>query len=216
MAQLDVIVFDKTGTLTEGGQPRVSDSKLFSSKWTDDTILGIAAGLESASAHPLASAIRQFCETQPSASLTCVVPEETAGRGLKAHFETLHSTAIIGNEAWMEDHGAAIGEDVSCLLKVWKSEAKSVILLAVRDETDIDGGFHITAIFAVVDPLRPEGKGVISSFQDRGIATWMLSGDNIVTAAAVAKAVGIPATNVIAGVLPHEKVCLRNDPPFRL
>jgi cation transport ATPase len=135
--------------------------------------------------------------------------EEVAGRGLKAHFEDLQCTAIIGNEAWLEDHGVTVDGVVGLQLGTWKSEAKSVILLAIRDEAENcadSKSFVITAIFAVTDRLRPEAQSVISILQHRGIGTWMISGDNAVTARAVAQTVGIPEANVIAGVLPHEKV----------
>jgi Cu+-exporting ATPase len=208
MAQLDLLVFDKTGTLTEGGQPQVSDWELLSlkEKWTSDAVLGVTAALESTSSHPLATAIRHFCEVQGYMSLTASTPEETAGRGLKADFDALHSTAIIGNEAWIEEHGVTIAGNISDRLDGWKSDGKSVVLLATKDDTEPEASFNLVAIFAVMDLLRPEAKGVVSSLQDRGISTWMISGDNVKTAEAVARAVGIPKTNVIAGVLPHEKV----------
>jgi cation transport ATPase len=211
MAQLDLIVFDKTGTLTEGGEPRVSNAEFACDMWAQDVILGIAAELESATSHPLATAIRQFCETQGASSQSGSAFEEVAGRGLKAYFHALHYTAIIGNEAWMREHGAAADDDVSQRLEKWKGEAKSIILLATRDERESnsgDGMFHIAAIFAVTDRLRSEAPSVISWLQKQGISTWMISGDNVKTAGAVARAVGIPASNVIAGVLPHEKVVI--------
>jgi Cu+-exporting ATPase len=63
----------------------------------------------------------------------------------------------------------------------------------------------LSAMFAISDPLRPEAKSVINALQNRGVAVWMLSGDNITTARAVGEMVGIPKDNIIAGVLPHEK-----------
>ncbi|GLB33788.1 putative heavy-metal-associated domain containing protein [Lyophyllum shimeji] len=202
MAQLDLMVFDKTGTLTEGGEPRVSDCVIpSSSPWPRSTILGIATELESVSTHPLATAIRHFAkdsDNQTGASF-----EEIAGKGVKAVFASLQCTAIIGNEVWMKDHGAVINDDLSRRLMDWKLEAKSVVLLALR--RDQDDVFCIAAIFAVADPLRPGVLEVISQLADQGISSWMISGDNFTTASAVARAVGIPADHVIAGVLPHEK-----------
>jgi Cu+-exporting ATPase len=212
MAQLDLVVFDKTGTLTEGGEARVSDAEFIPNNTRARcVILGIAAELESTSSHPLATAIRRFCENEGASPQTGSSFEEKAGRGLKASFHTLHCTSIIGNEAWMEEHGAAMDYNFSRRIEIWKSEAKSVILLAIQDELATgsnSGQFQITAIFAVTDPLRTEAPYVISWLQKQGIDTWMISGDNITSAAAVAAAVGIPSTNVIAGVLPHEKVAI--------
>jgi Cu+-exporting ATPase len=202
MSQLDVVVFDKTGTLTEGGEPRVSDCELPASPWSKNTIFCIAAELESASSHPLAIAIRQYC--RDSTNLTGSNFEETPGKGVKASFQDLQCTAIIGNEVWMQEHDAILNAELSKQLEVWKLTAKSVVLLAVKAKEDV--AFQIAAIFAVTDLLRPEASEVISRLQVQGISTWMISGDNFTTASAVAMAVGIPAANVIAGVLPHEKV----------
>lgn len=211
MAQVDIVVFDKTGTLTEGGEPTVSDFELSaaSSGRERKVVLGIAAELESASSHPLGIAIRSFCEAQNASSLSGTMFEEVAGRGLKCHFEDLQCTAMIGNEAWLEEHGVIVDGVISRKLETWKSEAKSVVLLAICDQPPDHPGsksFTVAAIFAVADRLRSEAKSVVSYLQHQGIGTWMISGDNTVTAQAVAQMVGIPSTNVIAGVLPHEKV----------
>jgi len=72
------------------------------------------------------------------------------------------------------------------------------------------GNFSIVAVFAISDRIRPEAFSVISQLHVQEIETWMISGDNEITAQAVAKSVGIPSENVIAGVLPQQKVrCVR-------
>ncbi|KAI0278858.1 hypothetical protein BGY98DRAFT_1089401 [Russula aff. rugulosa BPL654] len=179
-AQLDVVVFDKTGTLTEGGRPTVTDFET-----CRESVLGMAAELEASSSHPLATAIRSYCERNNAIRLTASSVEEKPGRGLKATFNA-------------EEHGIGVPS--------WKSEGKSVALLAVRQD-DISGAcvFKIFASFAIADPLRSNAKAVVSHLQSRMLATWMISGDNATTARAVAKQVGIPESNVIAGVLPQEK-----------
>lgn len=212
-AQLDIIVFDKTGTLTEGGEPRVTDAEVLTKvddgRWTTEAVLGIAAELESASSHPLATAIRNYCQEKAITPQNASAFEEVPGRGLKASFSDIDCTAIIGNEAWMATHSCPVDAKVKAILDTWKTEGKSVILLALCESSDVQtspSSYFIAAIFAVADPLRPEAKGVISRLQSSGLGTWMISGDNEVTAKAVARMVGIPETNVIAGVLPHEKV----------
>ena len=214
-AQLDVIVFDKTGTLTMGGRPSVTNSEDLCDKgpWKRELVLGLAAELEASSSHPLATAIRSYCESN-NAILHHVASsvEETPGRGLKAIFKDVGCTAIIGNEAWMVEHGVSVPIGFADRLESWKSEGKSVVLLAVR-QGDASGAagtspFEIVVLFAIADPLRPNAKAVISHLQSRNMETWMISGDNTTTAKAVAKQVGIVESNVIAGVLPHEKVRL--------
>lgn len=219
-----MIVFDKTGTLTEGGEPRVTDVEFIDSSSNSsnagvgtlkrEVILGMAAEIESASTHPLASAIRQHCEENGAVHVAGSKFEEKPGRGLKARFEETKCVAIIGNEKWMEENGAMVsrepndGGEASMVerLEAWKVEGKSVVLLAIQADTEASPSFTIVAMFAISDPLRPNAKDVVSRLQKQGVDTWMISGDNTTTARAVAKMVGIPQTNVIAGVLPHEKV----------
>ena len=221
-AQLDLVVFDKTGTLTEGGEPRVTDIQFVTDRQpveeVDDektvsreALLGMAVELESASSHPLAFAIRQYSSENRASEQMGSSLEETPGFGIKGYFDALRSWAIIGNEAWVERHGATIDGKLSDVLRAWKSAGKSVVLLAVRGHASAEGGggagdFAVRIIFAISDPLRSEAQEVIAGLHKQGISTWMISGDNEITAKAVAQIVGIPETNVIAGVLPHQKV----------
>ncbi|KAJ8456309.1 hypothetical protein ONZ51_g12202 [Trametes cubensis] len=212
-AQLDAIVFDKTGTLTEGGEPKVTDSQIFevekeehatgSVQLSKERIMGLAMELEAASSHPLACAIRGYCKENRATSLAVSDIVETPGRGLEGSCVTLDCSAIIGNEAWMEEHRCPMDGHISELLYSWKSQGKSVALLAVCPaHTEM---FVLVGAFAIADPIRPEAKEVIARLQDQGLVTWMISGDNALTARAVARSVGIPETNVIAEVLPHQK-----------
>lgn len=208
-AQVDLVVFDKTGTLTEGGDPRVTDSELVPGLSLKlEVVWGVAAELESASSHPLATAVRSYCGANGAIPQVASSIAETAGRGLFAKFEALQREAVIGNEAWMTEHKVVLDQKLEARLSAWKSEGKSVIVLAMRDTLQPDNVFETHAIFAVADPLRSEAQAVIAALQAQDIATWMISGDNAITAHAVARKVGIPEANVIAGVLPHEKVCV--------
>jgi len=214
-AQLDAVVFDKTGTLTVGGSPSVTDNKDLcdGSPWNRGTVLGLAAELEASSSHPLSTAIRSYCENNNAIPQVSSSVKETPGRGLQATFNGAGCSAIIGNEAWMVEHGAGVPIEFVGHLESWKSEGKSVVLLAVRphdmNEEQGTSQFKVLVLLAIADPLRPNAKAVISRLQSRKLAIWMISGDNATTAGAVAKQVGIPESNVIAGVLPHEKVLFR-------
>lgn len=217
-AQLDIVVFDKTGTLTAGGEPQVTNANILEHQipeaWGPNEksralVYSIVAELEEASSHPLGLAMRQYCERVDGVLLGAAVSltiEETAGRGLKGVFTTPQCTAIIGNEKWIEEHGASISVEHEGSLQEWKSEGKSIIVFAVRvGDESTQNTFQVIAIFAAADELRPEAKNVVAAIQKQGLGTWMISGDNLTTAKAVARNVGIPETNVIAGVLPQEK-----------
>lgn len=207
MAQVDVVVFDKTGTLTEGVEPRVCDVEFLPGPWDAQIVLGVAAELETASSHIIAVAIRDYClhtggERQHGQGF-----QESSGKGLRARFDGLGATAIIGSEAWMEEHGIrSPAQAFSC--ESWKTEGRTVVFLAMQPDAESvnSGHFILLASFVIMDNIRPEASDVIRWLHSHDITTWMLSGDNVTTAHAVAKIVGIPVTNVIAEVLPHEKV----------
>lgn len=203
-AQVDIVVFDKTGTITEGGQPKVVGAEFSSAiSLEQGKLLNMALSIEMASSHPVALAIRQHCEEHGSNFEEASDVEETSGRGLKASFPSSSTEAIIGNAAWMGMHQTAIDPRLEAFIDSRQSQGNSIAILAVKDE--ISTSYTAAMVFAVADAIRPEAKAVIAGLQADGIRTWMLSGDNEKTAKVVAEQVGIPTTNVIAGVLPHEK-----------
>ena len=203
-AQVDIVVFDKTGTITEGGQPKVVGAEFSSAVSLEQKrLLNMALSIEMASSHPVALAIRQYCEEHGSNSEEANDVEETPGRGLKAFFPSSFTEAILGNAAWMDMHQTAINPQLETFIDSRQSQGNSIAILAVKD--DKSTSYTAAAVFAVADAIRPEAKPVIAGLQADGIQVWMLSGDNEKTAKVVAEQVGIPVTNVIAGVLPHEK-----------
>ncbi|KAI5861315.1 heavy metal translocatin [Durotheca rogersii] len=219
-SRIDCVVFDKTGTLTVGGEPIITDSKLFSGQddiegeQRDSLLAGLLA-VEQNSSHPIAKAIVSFCEAHTSVRAQVTVVEELPGKGLKATY-TVGSPEesmdiIVGNEVLMRDFAVSISPAVATKLQTWKTQAKSVALVALKPSMIVSGtgSYSIAAALAISDPIRPETPAVIKALKSRGTDVWMLSGDNIVTAKAVALRVGIPEENVIAEVLPaqkHEKI----------
>ncbi|KAJ3830533.1 E1-E2 ATPase-domain-containing protein [Lentinula raphanica] len=211
-SRLDVLVFDKTGTITEG-KLQVSDVKhIPSDSWDEQTILGMVDEIESTSSHPLAVAIRGFCQRNNARPQSGSSFSETAGRGLSASFQSLSCSVIIGNEHWMQEHGVTISEELRDSSDSWKSEAKSVVFVAAQRVAQ--NTWELLVMFGVADVIRPEAPNVISWCLKAGIDPWMISGDNEKTALAVAAAVGIPASNVIAGVLPQAKASDIFPSPF--
>ena len=112
--------------------------------------------------------------------------------------------AMMGNDIWLSEHGAALVKEDSVASQKLRQEGKSVVLLALASEAT--GPFSVVAFFAIADPIRSQAPTVVAHLQSQGIETWMISGDNDVTARAVAASVGIASDNVIAGVLPNQKV----------
>ncbi|KAI4150824.1 MAG: hypothetical protein L6R39_002154 [Caloplaca ligustica] len=232
-SQLDCIVFDKTGTLTQGGEPVITDYHYTcgsgESFADEDATLAMFKMLEEDSSHPIAKALVDFCKTRSTGGLERKETFEVAGRGMEGSFTcSVHPGKLIGvlvgNEALMSDHHVVVPEDVATTLNVWKGEAHSVVLTAIRifpEDAAVSrsDGWTLSAIFSVSDPLRPEATNVVNALQRRDIDVWMISGDNPVTAFAIGDKVGIPRDNIIAGVLPEQKAAkikyLQNALPKR-
>lgn len=213
-SRIDCVVFDKTGTLTQGGQPEITDFSFFpdDNNFPDPrtpAMLAALKAIEESSSHPIAKALASFCakrEIDPLVKIEDI--EEVPGKGLRGAYwpsekdnERFHY--LVGNEAMME--GIPISEKVANMIGQWKSEAKSIALVGISPFDMTEGDCQIAAAFAISDPVRPEAVEVVRALQSRGTRVWMLSGDNDVTARAVASLINIPKDQVISGVLPTQK-----------
>ncbi|KFH41389.1 copper-transporting ATPase-like protein [Hapsidospora chrysogenum ATCC 11550] len=207
--KIDCVVFDKTGTLTTGGDPKITDSIVFpegpAADIDEQVFWSALKKLEENSSHPIAKAIVSFCGSK-SVAVEVESVDELPGKGMKATCR--HNThqpfdIAVGNEALMRDLSAHMPLDVTSKLEIWKAEAQSLAIAAVRlRDTE---KWIIGAVMAIADPIREETCAVIAALQDRDLQVWMLSGDNATTAQAVAQRVGIHPGNVLAEVLPSEK-----------
>ncbi|KAJ4326176.1 hypothetical protein N0V84_003227 [Fusarium piperis] len=208
-SKIDCVVFDKTGTLTQGGEPQITDAAVFPDGSADETergsLMSALKAVEESSSHPIAKAIVSFCGTDTQAAHVEGL-EELPGRGMKASYKDTNnqqSDIIVGNELLMQDFSVVISGRVSSLLQTWKTEAKSIALVATKPSAGHT--WTLVAALSISDPIRREAIAVIRALTSRGTQVWMLSGDNATTARAVAQRVGIPASNVFAEVLPSDK-----------
>ncbi|KAL8780448.1 MAG: hypothetical protein Q9213_006460 [Squamulea squamosa] len=233
-SNVDAVVFDKTGTLTEGGNPTVSNHLMLAQHSNEKIAWSITRSLEESSSHPLARAILSLASTQTGVEVTATSITEEAGRGLQGTFTVkaseAHSNSSTTYEAAIgsEDFIASLQEDMlpydvltynnQSSLCIWKSESKSVALLALRkvpysstkdssstDSSDNNSPWKLAAMFAISDPLRPSAAPTISALQARGIAVYMLTGDNQRTASNIASTLSIPFDHVFASCLPTQK-----------
>ena len=191
LAAVDTVVFDKTGTLTEG-RPRVADM-LIAPGHQRQTVLRVAAALESHSEHPLAKAVvaaaGPLAEPQPAVDNVIALP----GKGVFGIVDGTH--VMAGTEALLR----ASGVDVTPLesrAREWAAEANTVIFVAMAGQA--------VAAFAIADTVRPNARAVVAALRGHGLRTVMLTGDRRATAEAVAKHAGV--NKVIAEVLPDGKV----------
>ncbi|WJW81283.1 copper-exporting P-type ATPase CopA [Moellerella wisconsensis] len=191
-SQLDTVVFDKTGTLTEG-MPQVTEIHGFNSYADQNShhdILRYAAALEMGSNHPLARAIVSKAE-----HLTLPAPQQfrtLAGLGVSAIVEG--KTVLLGNQKLLEQHKIDI-QAVSDTVAQQAAKGITPVLLA------IDG--QVAGLLSIRDPLRTDTVNALTRLHNQGYRLIMLTGDNPITANAIAKEAGID--QVIAGVMPEGK-----------
>lgn len=187
-SQLDTLVFDKTGTLTEG-QPRVVEILTFN-QVSEQQALRWAAALEQGASHPLARAIVDHAEGQ---ALPQVKQFRTL-RGAGVSGEVDGMKLLLGNAALLQQHQVATAE-LDTQMQQQAERGITPVLLAVEGKP--------AALFAIRDPLRGDSVEALQRLHRQGYQLVMLTGDNPVTANAIAKEAGID--RVIAGVLPEGK-----------
>ncbi|WP_440530871.1 heavy metal translocating P-type ATPase, partial [Serratia nevei] len=187
-SQLDTLVFDKTGTLTEG-KPQVVEILTFN-QVSEQQAIGWAAALEQGSNHPLARAIMERAAGQ---TLPQVAQFRTLrGAGVSGEIDGV--PVLLGNAALLEQHQVATAE-LEAPMRALAERGVTPVLLAVNGKP--------AALFAIRDPLREDSVAALQRLHRQGYQLVMLTGDNPVTANAIAKEAGID--RVIAGVLPDGK-----------
>lgn len=188
----DIVVLDKTGTVTKG-TPAVTD--VIAVNGDEGELMRAAYALEAKSEHPLAMAI---VEKAKADKIECDDVEEfkalpgsgvTAKRGGKVLFG--------GNRALAEDNITLREKDIEVLEKL-AEEGKTPLIFAEED--------RLLGIIAVSDEIKSDSAEAISELKKMGIKTVMLTGDNIRTAKAIAKIVGVD--EVVADTMPDEKAAV--------
>ncbi|MDR2901076.1 MAG: heavy metal translocating P-type ATPase [Treponema sp.] len=188
--KIDTIVFDKTGTLTEGKPELVS---LFTKDgYPRESVLSLAASAEKSSEHPLAEAIVRAAEKEHLAVKAPNHFTAISGRGIEAEID--HQTILLGNKAFMDERQVKNFHEDEKVHSLLQSGA-TIMYLA------IDGMY--AAVFAVADPIKVSSPKAVESLREMNISSVMITGDNNVSADAIAKKAGI--NEVLAEVLPQHK-----------
>ena len=188
--KLDTIILDKTGTVTEG-RPSVT-SVLALDAWTDEQLLQWGASVEKGSEHPLAEAIVTAADERQVGLLQVTQFSAIAGHGVEAVIEG--KSVLLGNRKLMSDREI----DISLLeaaVQELTSQAQTPMFIAVDKKA--------AGLISVSDAIKKDSVEAIRRMHAIGLKVVLLTGDNHVTAEAVAKQVGID--EVIAEVLPQEK-----------
>lgn len=205
--RIDTIVLDKTGTLTQG-------------KMTVEQVLGapetlaFASALEAKSEHPIAAAIAAHgLENLPSTigkdgvdrALEVSDFQNFAGGGVSGLMRAPHSglelgaRVFVGRPSWFAEHDLA-GLSQELMRAFTAAEATGATAVAVAWNGAAQG------IIVLRDPLKDTSKQAIVQFQALGLTPYLLTGDNSGAARVAAEAAGIPTDNVVAEVLPADKV----------
>jgi len=187
MDRLSTIVFDKTGTLTEG-KPSIAESRALPG-WDGDRLIGLAAAAESPSEHPLARAFEGLGRGRSVADFRAV-----RGEGVSATVDGVE--VLVGSPRLLKGRGVDVAP-IDPIAEEWKSKARTVVYVAADDQP-------IGAI-ALADQLKPHAREVVDRLRAAGSRVVLLTGDNATTARAVGAQLGLPAEDVMAGVLPQAK-----------
>jgi len=191
---LNTVIFDKTGTLTHG-RPEVADLTMTRGTMAQTEAVYLAAVAESRSEHPLAQAIVRHAKDK---GLDLEAPESfeaIPGKGIKALIG--YREVMLGNWAFMEEHGMDFGEDEIAREAVAHYEKQGATVVYFASENKLN------ALFAIADEIRDETPEVITALKKEGLTPIMLTGDSEVNARVIADQAGID--KVIAGVLPDRK-----------
>ena len=190
MERIDTLVVDKTGTLTEG-KPRLT-TVAAADGVTGDRVLQMAASLERGSEHPLAAAILEGAKERGVRLLPVADFNAVTGQGVEG---TLEGRRIaLGNLPFAESI-AQVPPVLASKADALRRNGETVVFL-------VDGA-RVAGIIGVADPIKASTPEALRALADEGIRVVMLTGDNQVTAQAVAARLGI--SEVRADVLPQEK-----------
>lgn len=187
----DIVVLDKTGTITKG-TPVVTDVKTLSS-YSENELVLLAARLESGSEHPIASAVvNRAKELYGDEILPADSFENLSGHGVKGTLDGLD--ALIGNATLMQKNDM-LSPEAQEVGNEFSKQGKTPLFFA------LDG--KIVGIIAVADEIKPDSAQAISTLKKQGLHVIMLTGDNALSAKAVADKCSVDA--VIPDVLPSDK-----------
>jgi P-type Cu+ transporter len=188
--RVDTIVLDKTGTLTQG-KPRVTAVRT-TGIIAEDELLRLAASLERASEHPLASAILMAAKERGLVLVDALNVASSIGKGVTG--QVAGKTLVVGSHRLMAEAGIDAGP-----LAGEAEELRGQGATAIYVGTDS----QLAGIITIADPIKPTTPEAIVALRRAGLRVVMLTGDNATTANAVAAQLGIG--EVAAEVLPEDK-----------
>ena len=190
MEKIDTLVVDKTGTLTEG---RPAVTSIISAEGIDEAeLLRLAASVEQASEHPLASAIVVVAKTRNIPLSKVMGFDSPTGKGAIGMVE--RKRVVLGNAKFLAELSIPI-DQLAEAAESLRREGATAIFVAINGKA--------AGVFGIADPVKATTPAALAALKAQGIRIVMLTGDNRTTADAIARKLGI--TEVEADVLPDQK-----------
>lgn len=190
MYRVNAVVLDKTGTITEG-KPDIVDVKWFVEESIDRNE-SILLGLESLSKHPLAESVVRYLHDKKVIATKMDKFESITGQGVVGVAEG--KSWYIGNMRLLEEKGLVLDKAQRAVADGYRLQGCTVVFWANE---------KLLAMIAIADRIKASSRAAILDLQTRGVEVYMLTGDNEITARAVAEQVGIK--HFRAGMMPSDK-----------
>jgi Cu+-exporting ATPase len=187
---INTLVIDKTGTLTEG-KPAVT-AIVPAAGFEENDILRLAASVEQASEHPLAAAIVAAAKSRGIPLARVMGFDSPTGKGAIGMVE--RKRIVLGNTKFLSELNIQSGELAAAADKL-RQDGATAIFVAVNGK--------LAGAIAIADPVKATTPAALEELKAAGIRIVMLTGDNRITADAIARRLGI--TDVEADVLPDQK-----------
>nr|WP_245545652.1 heavy metal translocating P-type ATPase [Gillisia limnaea] len=193
MDKIDTLIIDKTGTITEG-KPSVEKVVSSDSNFSEDSILKYIASLNSMSEHPLAEATVKYAKEKNLSLIEASNFNSVTGKGVSGNVDG--KELAIGNEKLMDHVNAEIPLDLKVEVENEQQLGKTVSFLSIDKK--------VVGYITITDPIKKTSKQAIQELMDAGLEVYMLTGDNKITAAAVAQELHLSGFK--AGMLPEDKL----------
>ncbi|MBB5634887.1 Cu2+-exporting ATPase [Pedobacter cryoconitis] len=191
--KVNTVILDKTGTITEG-KPLVTGIEWVNREHaSDEQLLGVFLAMEQQSEHPLAEAVVSYIKTMDIRTAAITDFKSLTGKGVEAVFNG--ETYFAGSHKILTQAHGELPENIKAVVHEFQQSAKTVIYFTSSKQ--------VLAVVAIADQIKPGSKQAVEELQAQGITVYMVTGDNVFTAAAIAKQAGI--LNYKADVLPAEK-----------
>ncbi|MEU3789001.1 heavy metal translocating P-type ATPase [Streptomyces fructofermentans] len=192
--RVDTVVLDKTGTVTTG---RMTLQEVYAAEGTDEPeVLRLAGALEHASEHPVARAVAAGASARTGPLPAVDAFENVPGLGVRGTVEG--HEVLVGRVRLLEEAGIPLPDGLAALRTRAEEEGRTAVAVAW------DG--RARGVVTVADAVRETSAEAVRALRALGLTPILLTGDNRTVAESVARSVGIGSDDVIAGVLPQDKV----------